>query len=237
MSIFQTRDGRMRDLLALTPEDVDFSEIARKLARLPRFCAEPLPDWSVAAHSILVAMIAAELAPGETAIHHAALLHDAHEAFIGDITTPVQNALAILDDPRRAANGLSRIGGLLATLKGRVQIPILTAAGLDWTPTLARDRAIREADHIALFAERDALMQPPERPWALEDEIWTAEAKARFGWAVRWVRMDSRLRDIPDPPVPHTGTFLRLHETPADIERRSRFVRGIFTPANPEPAR
>jgi hypothetical protein len=87
----QTYSGRK--LYALHPEmnDPQIEDIQHALAQIPRwggharmFGGEP---WTVAMHSVLVAMLAAR----KDSRHHiikAALLHDAHEAYIGDIATP-----------------------------------------------------------------------------------------------------------------------------------------------------
>ena len=87
----QTHTGRK--LYALHPEmnDPQIEDIQHALAQIPRwgghaehFQGEP---WTVAMHSVLVAMLAAEIKPWNSVIK-AALLHDAHEAYVGDIATP-----------------------------------------------------------------------------------------------------------------------------------------------------
>lgn len=69
------------------------SSLADTLAKINRFAGRtPLP-WSVAAHSVLVSRLCID--PTEKAW---GLLHDAHEAFIGDIITPAVEFIATHTD-------------------------------------------------------------------------------------------------------------------------------------------
>lgn len=70
----------------------DISEIAHALAQINRFTGHCKRPYSVAEHSVLVASIAA----GEGAsidAQLAALLHDAHEAYTGDVSSPAKLAI------------------------------------------------------------------------------------------------------------------------------------------------
>ena len=89
MSTMLTRGGRMVDLLNVKPEDIDLADIAWALAHTCRFMGHPRRHYSVAEHSINVA----RLLPEPIKIY--GLLHDAHEAYIGDISTPTKRALAL----------------------------------------------------------------------------------------------------------------------------------------------
>lgn len=60
-------------------------QIARQLGKLCRYAGATPDHWSVARHSLLVAA----LAPDDPEHRLAALLHDAHEAFTGDILRPM----------------------------------------------------------------------------------------------------------------------------------------------------
>lgn len=73
----------------LPAEVLSAEEIGGALARINRFAGRTPAPWSVAAHSVLVSRLAqadAERAWG--------LMHDAHEAFIGDIISPAIEFLA-----------------------------------------------------------------------------------------------------------------------------------------------
>jgi hypothetical protein len=64
-------------------------EIAHALALINRFTGHAKRPYSVAEHSLLVATIAAS--EGATPVQQlAALLHDAHEAYVGDLASPAK---------------------------------------------------------------------------------------------------------------------------------------------------
>lgn len=83
-----------------------------------------------------------------------ALLHDAHEAYIGDISSPVKAAL-----PERAKTGLRG----LAT---RVDVAIGEAFGVDMrnVPLL-----VHACDMLALHWERTFYLGPETSPWVQSD--------------------------------------------------------------------
>jgi 5'-deoxynucleotidase YfbR-like HD superfamily hydrolase len=92
-----TRSGMLVPLNQPTAEHIRLGDIAHALARIPRFNGHTIEPWSVADHSRLVA----RLLPDDVGptLRLAALLHDGHEAYLGDITSPVAEAL------RRGADG------------------------------------------------------------------------------------------------------------------------------------
>lgn len=69
------------------PEDVDIQDIAHALSRINRYTGHTRVAVSVAQHSVLCA----RLAHAEIALE--ALMHDAAEAYIGDISRPVKQWL------------------------------------------------------------------------------------------------------------------------------------------------
>lgn len=76
--------GKVIDLLDLRMEDVSIDDIAHSLAHTIRFAGHLQHPITVARHSIYVA----ELLPEPLRL--AGLLHDAHEAYLGDITRPAK---------------------------------------------------------------------------------------------------------------------------------------------------
>jgi hypothetical protein len=76
------------------PEDIDLLDIAQSLARLCRFNGHVRPFFSVAEHSVEVAKLMEFLHPNDVAAFRWGLLHDAPEAFIGDIPRPVKRQLS-----------------------------------------------------------------------------------------------------------------------------------------------
>lgn len=83
--------GRLLNLANLTPADIDFPAIAAALARQNRYAGNTSVPINVAQHTMIAAECAA-LRGNHAAVPYV-LLHDAHEAFIGDITTPAQGFL------------------------------------------------------------------------------------------------------------------------------------------------
>ena len=87
--VLTTRSGRKLDPLNITADDIDIEDIAYSLSMQCRFNGHCKNFYSVAQHSIRVA----EAATGNP--HHEKyrlelLLHDAAEAYIGDLITPIK---------------------------------------------------------------------------------------------------------------------------------------------------
>jgi uncharacterized protein len=174
-----SRFGDRIDLIDPTPAQVDFAEIADTLAHVYRWTGAAKFDVSVAWHTIIGVEIA-RWQKLEWAIPHW-LLHDAHEARLGDIVTPVAQAIAIAVDgafsstitewvePDQRPNGIMLGLAAIHRLKSAHDDAIHAAARLP-LPDKAMADAVKRIDLIALMTERrDYLPDPPE-PWlALED--------------------------------------------------------------------
>lgn len=167
----QTRSGRAFPLLDPQPSDVHWPDIVYALAHTNRFGGHVGP-YSVAQHSVLVAK---QLRPEWRAY---GLLHDAHEAFIGDIPTPLKRLV-------------DRYTSALWCMSEDIDAAIFRAAGLlfPWPEEIAE--AVKIADIRVLVTERRDLMREPPHSWGTEYdnveplperiEIWPAEkAIARF---------------------------------------------------------
>lgn len=74
------------------PEDVDIKDVAHHLSMLCRYTGACNFFYSVAEHSILVANLVAQVAP-EHAL--AGLLHDATEAYLGDMGRPLKSSMPL----------------------------------------------------------------------------------------------------------------------------------------------
>lgn len=79
--------GRKVPLLNPRPEDIDLGDIAHALARINRFGGHTDVPLSVAQHSVLVSRLAAR--DGAIAAKWG-LLHDACEAYLGDMSSPLK---------------------------------------------------------------------------------------------------------------------------------------------------
>lgn len=95
MSLVTTRSGRAVSLADPDPATIDIRDIACSLSRLNRFSGATLLPVNVADHSLnVVRFMAMRKAPPELLM--LGLLHDAHEAYIGDITSPTRREIATL---------------------------------------------------------------------------------------------------------------------------------------------
>lgn len=164
----QTVSGRAVDLLDPTPDMIDFNDVAHHLARLARFCGATVGPYSVAQHCVLGAEYLWRRT-GDRDIALAFLLHDAHEAFTGDFTTPVKSALAT--HARRewrsvAYDAADLLKLAIGALQRRLDEAIHAAAGLAFPLAPATAALVRDIDLRLLRAERDALMAPAPRPWS-----------------------------------------------------------------------
>ena len=86
----QTLSGRRVNPLDAAPEDIDPVDIANALANLCRFGGHSRGFYSVAQRSVIVC----ELLEGQGATPDelmAALLHDAAEAYLGDLPHPIKH--------------------------------------------------------------------------------------------------------------------------------------------------
>jgi hypothetical protein len=153
-------DGRNFDLLNPDVEDVSFMVIAEHLAKANRYCgATPGLVFSVAQHSVLCAQ-AGLLATGDRELAAYLLIHDAHEAYLGDDTTPKKRALSAIMG--RFGILASAIADSFAMLTDRIDLAIHTKAGLAWPPTPEIAAEIHRFDRMLLSTEWRDLMGFPQ---------------------------------------------------------------------------
>lgn len=92
MSVITTVNGMKLDLLAPRESSIISGDIAHALNMIPRFNGHTEQRYSVLKHSLVVA----HFAPHHLKLH--ALLHDASEAYICDIPSPLK---ALMKDYKR----------------------------------------------------------------------------------------------------------------------------------------
>jgi hypothetical protein len=83
-TLLLTMTGRNVDPMALRPEDIHLDDIVQGLVHQARFSGQTPRLYSVAEHSMGVAA----LVPGHLKLQ--ALLHDAPEAYLGDVVSPLK---------------------------------------------------------------------------------------------------------------------------------------------------
>ena len=86
----QTVSGRWVNPFDPDPEQIDASDIARALANQCRFGGHSRVFYSVAQHSVIVSQLV-EQHGGDVEDVFAALMHDASEAYLGDMPHPLKH--------------------------------------------------------------------------------------------------------------------------------------------------
>ena len=144
--------GRRLDIFDPSPVDIEIEDIARGLAFVARWNGQTVGDhpYSVAQHSLLVEHIFGISVPdGDPVWKLAALLHDAAEYVVGDMVSPVKNA----------------VGPGYPELESRLMTAIHIRFGIPDQPPPMIKRAIKKADktaarleatQIALFTDAEA---------------------------------------------------------------------------------
>jgi len=75
------------------PEEIDIQNIAWSLSMQCRFNGHLSYFYSVAQHSVIVSRIVESQYPFDNKLILRALLHDAAEAYVGDVITPIKKLL------------------------------------------------------------------------------------------------------------------------------------------------
>lgn len=83
-----TRSGILFDYREPRPEMFRLEDVAFALSRIPRFGGH-VANYTVAHHSLLVERLAKQHGE-DPEVRLAALMHDAHEAYVGDVPTPLK---------------------------------------------------------------------------------------------------------------------------------------------------
>lgn len=148
-SWMQTFSGRRFYPLAPAPEDVDLADIAHALSLICRYGGHATRFYSVAEHCVLLSHAVAP----ENALW--ALMHDAAEAYVGDMVRPLkQQMLAYQDVENR----------VLSTIAKRFDLPCYPVDGVHLIPA-----AVREADARILLDERASVLTPTDDRWDVDD--------------------------------------------------------------------
>lgn len=185
-------DGTVLDLAQLRLDDIVWSEIAAGLSKIARFNARPSgPAFSVGQHCVM----GADAVFTETCDPVAAgyfLLHDAHEALLGEVPRPTADLIGAL----MGARGRQKLASALHTAKAAIDRVVYTRAGLappHKAPAYAAivrtmDERMLRAEALALFGPKAgehvgaADLPPPKLTGALR--AWGA-MKAEEAWLTR----------------------------------------------------
>lgn len=124
-------------------DELRLVDIAHALSNVCRFAGHCREFYSVAQHSVLVASLV------EPAVRPFALLHDAGEAYFGDLVRPIKSSPGM----EAMERGERRVRNLVfETFCGRYP------ASYEWDE-------VKHADLVALATEARDLMAQPPQPW------------------------------------------------------------------------
>lgn len=90
--IIETGSGIQLNLLDPRPQDIVIEDIAAALSKLCRYTGHCPRHYSVAEHSLMVA-IDSDITTCHPLVQLEALLHDAAEAYVGDVAAPLKTLL------------------------------------------------------------------------------------------------------------------------------------------------
>jgi uncharacterized protein len=182
-----TATGAEYHLIGHGLRPVKLEDIAHQLAQINRFTGACSRPYSVAEHSLFVYELSVH-AGASTVVQLAALLHDAHEAYTSDLSSPAKQAVDSVGWPNH--------GGAWHTFEYCHQQHVRNHFGLRTTFVHAT-YAIREWDLIALATERrdlTAWQRGNYKPWPVlrdgtdtevkpvEDINLASEDRARKDW-------------------------------------------------------
>lgn len=157
MNWILTNGGQEFDLPAPKPGAILLSDIAHALSQINRFTGHACRPYSVAEHSLLVLDICERKFRLGVGGLFAALMHDAHEAYCGDVATPIKRV----------------VGDAWDRMEGRLKRAVRSAFALHAHHGQAA-ALIKQADLIALSTERQQLL-PPSSPWQSLHDVPAAE--------------------------------------------------------------
>lgn len=139
-----TKDGSYFNFLKPWESTIDIGSIAHALSHICRFTGHTRQFYSVAQHSYMVSLIV----PPEFAFE--ALLHDAAEAYIGDVASPLKH---MLHDYKRVEKD--------------VEEAVFQYFGIG----LPLNHCVKRADLIMLATEARDLL-PKHTSWFAGTDIW-----------------------------------------------------------------
>ena len=141
-----TRSGKQFSFTTPSPDAVVLEDVAYALAAINRFTGHTVYPYSVAQHSVAVSRYL-ELTGAALQVQLAGLLHDAHEAYFGDIAAPLKAFLGV------------------GAQEDRIQAVVGQA--FDLSMDMLKHPLVKQADLVALAVERDILMPQDVETWSI----------------------------------------------------------------------
>ena len=148
----ETSDGGKLDFLEPDPLQITIHSVAVSLSRENRFGNQTKDGctYSVASHSIWVSdYLKAEGESTEMQLH--GLLHDAHEAYTGDIPAPLKH--------------IPEVRAVIKPVEDRIQAAIYASIDVE-EPDVCQLTRIKYVDNQALVCEAQKFLVSRGRKWA-----------------------------------------------------------------------
>lgn len=171
----QTYTGIAVDMTAPDPRTIMLEDIAQSLTLQCRYTGHLGEPYSVAQHSVLATWYA-EKDGHPPGVLRGILMHDAHEAYTGDIATPLKRRLEAIRP------------GIVHEVEAPFDAAIAERFDIRW------DRpAIKLYDLRMLATEKRDLVQHEVKPWDIPEEItpfgtriipwdWRGARAEFYGW-------------------------------------------------------
>lgn len=157
-----TASGGAVDIVWPKSDQIKLGDIAQSLSRIQRFNGHTTVPVSVAQHSLLVEAL---IADDDYELRLAALLHDAHEAYLGDISSPMKRAIRAVEQD--STERKTSAGHAVSILEMRFDQAIHPVFGLPATLPGEWVSKIRAADLMALALEKERFTVHCSRDWGI----------------------------------------------------------------------
>jgi len=169
-------DGDIEFLPLGTPKFIGWENIAQSLAFQCRFNGHVTRFYSVAEHSLRVAkriLMDHEDLSINPLLYLVALLHDAGETIIGDITSPIKRKTFFLNDKGEMVTPVQVEDVWLPTILHYADIQsrdgiYRSKLGVMSAPKEIVDAIVKIADYKMLVSEKRAMIPDCTRPWSIE---------------------------------------------------------------------
>lgn len=149
VNYIRTYTGKKFDFLNMDPKDVNIIDIAHALSNFCRFVGHTPYHYSVAQHSVYVS----RLCPDKYKLE--GLMHDASEAYLGDIASPLKQHLKDYKGFEKDVDGL---------IREKYNLPMKESVIVK-----EKDQAVLQEELCQIMRERDVC------PGKIIIEPWSAQ--------------------------------------------------------------
>jgi len=153
-----THSGIEIDILDPKPEQITLTDIAEGLSREIRFSGNTRDDYTVAQHSVFVASIL-EMGYSSPGTVRRGLLHDASEAYLGDVISPLKRHLFDYIEIEKR-------------WESAINLRFFPDAGVLESVEFGK-ASVKRADELALLCEVQTLVNYPAKFRISEEEMKT----------------------------------------------------------------